>query len=354
MVLYPLDATQSGRIGQQEAEKSPMIIRTKAYARAGLIGNPSDGYFGKTISIALSNYAAEVMCYETPVIRILPGPRDNPVFESLEKLADHIRLHGYYGGERLIRAAMKRFHDYCQEQGITLPARNPTFEYRSSIPSRVGLAGSSAIVTASFRALTEFYKVEIENPVLANLVLESETKELKIPAGLQDRVIQVYGGAVFMDFSKSLMEKQGYGNYEPIDPAALPPLFLAYHDSLSEGTEVFHDNIRERWQQGEEKVAGAMEEFAELTRKARELITAGRGAEIGPLMDRNFDVRASIFTLSEGNHELVRRAREVGASAKFAGSGGAVIGTYESDEMYRELEKTYKEMGAVVFQPQIV
>jgi glucuronokinase len=331
-----------------------MIIRTKAYARAGLIGNPSDGYFGKTISITLGNYAAEVTCYETPVVRVHPGPRDTPVFESIEKLAEHIRTHGYYGGGRLILAAMKRFHDHCRDEGITLPARNPTFEYRSSIPSRVGLAGSSAIVTATFRALMEFYGVEIENPVLANLVLQSETKELKIPAGLQDRVIQVYGGAVYMDFSRSLLEKQGYGNYEPLDPSALPPLFVAYHDSLSEGTEVFHDNIRERWEKGEEKVTGAMEEFAELTRKARDLIAAGRGGEIGPLLDRNFDVRASIFTLSKGNHELVRRARDVGASAKFAGSGGAVIGTFESEEMYRALEETYKEMGAVVFKPQIV
>jgi glucuronokinase len=339
---------------QQKRGTSPMIIRAKAYGRAGLIGNPSDGYYGKTISITLGNYAAEVTCYETPVIRVLPGPRDNPVFESIGKLAEHIRTHGYYGGDRLILAATKRFHDHCQEEGITLPARNPTFEYRSSIPSRVGLAGSSAIVTATFRALMEFYRVEIENPVLANLVLTSETKELKIPAGLQDRVIQVYGGAVFMDFSKNLMKKQGYGNYERLDPAALPPLFIAYHDSLSEGTEIFHDNIRERWEKGEKKVTGAMEEFAELTQKARDLIADGRGAEIGPLMDRNFDVRASIYTISEGNHELVRRAREVGASAKFAGSGGAVIGTFESEEMYRALEKTYEEMGATLFKPQIV
>jgi len=159
---------------------------------------------------------------------------------------------------------------------------------------------------------------------------------------------------VFMDFSKSLLKKRGYGDYEPLDPAALPPLFVAYHDSLSEGTEVFHDNIRERWEKGEKKVTGAMEEFAELTQKARDLIKEGRGAEIGPLMDRNFDLRASIYTISEGNHELVRRARKVGASAKFAGSGGAVIGTYESEEMYRALEETYKEMGAVVFRPEIV
>jgi len=33
-----------------------LIIRKRAYARAGLIGNPSDGYHGKTISIIVRNF----------------------------------------------------------------------------------------------------------------------------------------------------------------------------------------------------------------------------------------------------------------------------------------------------------
>ena len=36
------------------------IIRKKAFARAGVIGNPSDGYFGKTISVILKPYFAQV------------------------------------------------------------------------------------------------------------------------------------------------------------------------------------------------------------------------------------------------------------------------------------------------------
>ena len=50
-----------------------MIIRTQSYARAGLIGNPSDGYFGKTISFIVRNYVAEVELWESPELEILPG-----------------------------------------------------------------------------------------------------------------------------------------------------------------------------------------------------------------------------------------------------------------------------------------
>ena len=40
------------------------IIRKRGYARAGLIGNPSDGYHGKTISLVVRNFFATVILYE--------------------------------------------------------------------------------------------------------------------------------------------------------------------------------------------------------------------------------------------------------------------------------------------------
>jgi glucuronokinase len=59
-----------------------MIIKSTAYARAALIGNPSDGYFGKTISFTFDNFAATVTLYETPELEILPTSRDNSVFSK--------------------------------------------------------------------------------------------------------------------------------------------------------------------------------------------------------------------------------------------------------------------------------
>jgi len=37
---------------------------------------------------------------------------------------------------------------------------------------------------------------------------------------------------------------------------------VAYRTSLSEGTEVFHNNIRERWNRGEPEVVEAMRTWA--------------------------------------------------------------------------------------------
>ncbi|MCX7591277.1 MAG: GHMP kinase, partial [Kiritimatiellae bacterium] len=186
-----------------------MIIRKKAYPRAGLVGNPSDGYYGKTIALTFGNFCAEVVLYETPDLQIMPSTRDMSRFESIRHLAEDVRLYGYYGGIRLLKATVKRFYDYCVERGIELHERNFTIEYRSNIPHMVGLAGSSAIITAGLRALMAFYGVTIPKPEQANLILSVELNELGISAGLQDRVAQVYQGLVYMDFDKTLMEKQG-------------------------------------------------------------------------------------------------------------------------------------------------
>jgi len=43
-----------------------MIIETRAYARAGLLGNPSDGYFGKTISVIVRNFGASITLWPSP------------------------------------------------------------------------------------------------------------------------------------------------------------------------------------------------------------------------------------------------------------------------------------------------
>ena len=228
-----------------------VTIETYAYARAGLLGNPSDGYYGKTISFLVRNFRARVLLHPSARLEIRASKADMPVFESLDDLYATTRWRGYYGGIRIIQALIVRFMDYCRDAGIELENRNFTIEYESTIPLRLGMGGSSSIITAALRALCQYFQVEIPLPVQANLVLETETRELGVPAGLQDRVIQVYEGLVYMDFAKELMDRQGHGHYERLDPKLLPNVYMAYRTSLSEGTEVFHNNVRERWRQGD-------------------------------------------------------------------------------------------------------
>ncbi len=331
-----------------------MLIQTHAYARAGLVGNPSDGYFGKTISFIVRDFHAEVTLYETPELRIEPNERDHSVFGSIEELARNVRQFGYYGGIRLLKAGVKRFFEYCVKHNHPLHGRNFTLRYNSNIPPQVGMAGSSAIITACWRALMEFYKVDIPKHLIPSLVLAVENEELGIPAGLQDRVIQTYEGVVFMDFNRASVEKFGYGMYEELDPALLPPVYVAFTTQLSEGTEVFHNDIRGRWNRGERDIVSAMYQWANLAHRVRDMIVDGKGREIGPLLNENFDLRRRLFKLSQGNIDMVEAARSVGASAKFTGSGGAIVGTYDDEAMFSKLKTVLEPMKVAVIKPKIL
>ncbi|MGA1367721.1 MAG: mevalonate kinase family protein [Blastocatellia bacterium] len=274
------------------------LFRTTAYARAGLIGNPSDGYYGRTISLILRNFSAQVVIYEWPQLEILPTRQDHCRFDSLDEFLEDARINGYYGGLRLVKAAIKRFADYCREQGIDLAPETFSLRYDSTIPRQVGLAGSSAIITATMRALMVFYDVSIPREILPSLILSVETEELKMGAGLQDRVIQVYEGLVSMDFRRELLEARGYGEYEPLDPALLPPLYIAYQTDLAESSDVFHNDIRRRYDRGEPAVVEAMKRFAELAAEAREALLARDHQRLARLMDLHFDTRRTSSTRS--------------------------------------------------------
>jgi glucuronokinase len=329
------------------------VIETYGYARAGLLGNPSDGYYGKTIAFAMTNFRARILLYPSARLEIKPGKADLPVFENLDDLYQTTRWRGYYGGIRIIQALLVRMIDYCRTRGIELPDRNFTIEYDSNVPQRLGLGGSSAIITAALRALNTYFGLDIPFPVQANLALETETLELGVPAGLQDRVIQIYQGLVYMDFAKEHLDAQGYGVYERLNAALLPNIYVAYRTSLSEGTEVFHNNVRERWRRGDPEVVEAMKTWASFAEEGRQALLAGDRGALDRLIDENFNLRSRIYRISDGNLEMVQTARSVGATSKFAGSGGAVVGTYQDAAMYERLEAAMQKIGVAAVKPKI-
>jgi glucuronokinase len=321
-----------------------------------LIGNPSDGYHGKTISVIVRNFHAEVTLYEWDTVEIVWSQEDQSRFRSVQELVQDVELHGYYGGVRLVKATVKKFVEYCQARGQSLHERNFSVRYETNIPRQVGLAGSSAIIVATLRCLMEFYGIEIPLPVQPSLVLSVEREELGISAGLQDRVIQVYEGMVYMDFDRQrIKEHYGFqcGVYEPLDPSLLPPLYVAYSTDLSEPTEVLHNDLRARYERGDPEVVEAMARFAQWTVDAREAILARNESRLAELLDANFDLRRSICRIAAKHQQMVDRARRAGAPAKFAGSGGAIIGTCPDQATFERLRAALEPIHCRVIRPVI-
>lgn len=333
------------------------IIRTTATARAGLVGNPSDGYHGRTISVPVGNFRATCVLYDWPDVEIVPASADASRFNSISALAEDVQLHGYYGGIRLVKATIKRFHDYCRDSGIALDDhRTFSVRYETTVPQQVGLAGSSAIITATLRALCKFFAVEVPLHLQPALILSVETRELGIAAGLQDRVVQAFAAPVFMDFSPENLKREGdleYYHYAPMAASLFPPLYVAYRTDLSEPTERAHGDVRDRYYRGDPKVVEVMGRLARVTSRVRDLLDAGKGELIGPHLDENFDLRCEIYNVSEGNRLLVSTARKLGCSAKLAGSGGAIVGTYPDEATFARLVEAMAELNCRVIKPEI-
>jgi glucuronokinase len=331
-----------------------MIIDSRAFARAGLLGNPSDGYFGKTISLSIKNFGAHILLYQSPELVIEQQEADANSFRNIYHLKETVSLIGYNGGIPIIKAAIKKFCDYCDENNIRLANKNFTIRYRSTIPRQVGLAGSSAIIVATLKALMQFYKVDIPLHILPNIALQAETQEMGINAGLQDRVIQCYEGCVHMDFNKAQIEEHGYGVYTPIDPNLLPQLYIAYKTDLGKVSGKVLNEIRSKYDKGDAHVIATLNTIASLADQGAEAIKAKDYGLLGELINANFDNRCKIMTISDSNMELINTARNCGAPASFTGSGGAIIGTYQDDDMLKKLIYSLKKINARVIKPYII
>ncbi|KAL7232660.1 hypothetical protein ACSBR2_010634 [Camellia fascicularis] len=279
------------------------VIEHKVHARVGLLGNPSDVYYGRTISLSLSNFSASVRLQPSHDLIISPHPTHDLV----------------------------QFH---------------------SLPHLTGLSGSSAIVCAALNCLLDFYKVRhlIKVEVRPNLVLDAE-KELGIVAGLQDRVAQVYGGLVYMDFGKKYMDDLGHGMYTPMDINLLPPLHLIYAENPSDSGKV-HSTVRNRWLDGDKFIISSMELVANIALEGRTALLEKNYTKFADLMNRNFDLRRAMFgddALGALNIKMVETARSVGAAAKFTGSGGAVVAFCPNGpSQVKLLEDACQKVGFVI------
>ncbi|HEY0008245.1 MAG TPA: hypothetical protein VGB55_05950, partial [Tepidisphaeraceae bacterium] len=301
----------------------------------------------------IRNFAATVKLWESPQFEILQTPGDLARYDSVDAFLREQKLYGYYGGQRLMKAAVKRFVQFCRQNNHPLHDRNFTLQFETDIPRLVGLSGSSGIVVATMRALMQWYDVKIPNNILPSLVLSAEKDELGITAGLQDRVIQTYEGIVYMDFDRNLMEARGYGEYTPLTPPSPPPLYVAFDADRAEVSDITHRNLKQLFESGDKTVVDAMQQYRALTDRGRDALMAGDWKELAAVTDRNFEIRKTIMAIAPENQLMIDTARNAGSSAKFAGSGGAICGIYHGEEGYTKLVEAMKSINCTVIKPKI-
>lgn len=243
------------------------------------------------LAVTLRNWHAEVEVVPAPAVSVRPA-------------------------SALVEATLRRFAR--QYGGGPVLAR-----WCSDIPREVGLGGSSALVIATARALCALHGVPLGPGELACFALAVEVEELGIVAGPQDRVTQAFGGLLYMDFAAD--------RYEQLDSELLPPLFVAWRPGAGAPSGGLHRELRARFERGEPELAVAMGELHGIASNARTALLRGDRVLFARCVDASFDTRRRIISLDPRCVEMVELARSAGASANYAGSGGAIIGCCRDD-----------------------
>jgi glucuronokinase len=281
----------------------------RAHARAALAGNPSDGYGGAVLAVCVQ---------ELTVVAHAEAGAASAASDPPSELVD---------------AAVARFG-----------AGPCTVRWETGVPREVGLAGSSAIVTATVRALAALHGRELEADALAEMALAVEVEDLGIAAGPQDRYAQAHEGLVLMDFGGARPR------VERLDPALLPPLYLAWRAESGESSHTVHRGLRDR--AGDARVRAGMARLADHARAARDALVAGDHSAFAAAVDGSFDEREALIELDPRHVAMVRAARAAGASANYAGSGGAIVGTLPEDGL-APVASALRELACEVLEPDV-
>jgi glucuronokinase len=314
----------------------------------GLLGNPSDGYGGKAIGMPLLNFASSVSVSPAPTFAVTAGgtPFETTTLDDAltGPLPDAVD-----GLERLVLAAVRRF-------ARTLPAaigdvargRGLALACSTTVPRQVGLAGSSAAIIATFRALMACFEASIDPFDLAEIALATEVADLGIAAGPMDRVVQSYERAMLMDFAGP----RARASYRPIDDAIVPPIIVAWTPWAGRPSERTHSDLRRRWEAGERAVLAAMDGLRDVVDRGLAAMQSGDLDGFADAVDRNYQLRLAVTDVTPDDTSMVTVAHAHGAAAKLCGSGGAVLVAPRPGASLEALERAFVDAGFRTCRPE--
>jgi len=338
------------------------LIANTVPARVGLLGNPSDGYGGRTLGLAVPHFGATVELVEADELDIVPNPDDEPLWTDVGDLVDEVDCYGYLNVPQLLSATIRTFADVASFEAAALGDDAPPslagfksmsfrLTYQSTIPRQVGLGGASALVIATLRCLAEFTDLEVPSEVLPSIALRVETEQLNHTAGLQGRVVQTYGGLIAMNFGEMETDARfgvSHGEYHEVDAASLPPLFLAYRTSAARPSDRFHRVLRRRYEDGDSTIRDLLHHLAALALEGQAALRWKDGDRFAELLAENMRLRRQLGPVPDQQIELIDLAMSCDASATFAGSGGAIVGAYTDDGHLGRLRTALGSVDAAV------
>jgi D-glycero-alpha-D-manno-heptose-7-phosphate kinase len=235
------------------------------------------------------------------------------------------------------RAAQDVQHELAREAlRVTGLPRGLDVVTLADVPAQgTGLGSSSAVTVGLLNALYAFQGIFRSSAELAEEASRIEIEVLGKPIGRQDQYAAAHGGFNFIEFMP-------HGGGVRVEPIVCPPrtlerlhrsLLLFYTGRQRAAADVLGGQRRAIL---EGSATAALQTMRDLAHELRELLGRGEVQAVGPLLDRNWNLKRSLVDgLSDAQvDDWYQRARAAGASGGKllgAGAGGFLLIMAELD-----------------------
>jgi glucuronokinase len=290
-------------------------------ARAGLVGNPSDGFGGAVLATPLPGIAATVTARST--IGVSFASNESVLsWPSVGSWCEAVDREGHGDEQRIISAALWTLVDHLRRRSI--PHDGVELTWTTDVPRSVGLAGSSALAVGVIDACARAWAIELDPRVVAALALRAEREVLGIAAGWQDRIVQAHRCTVLVDASVT----------EVVDGCEVPAvwrlrapegasasLVVGWSGAAGESSDQYHAPLR----RSADALVTPMAELAVLARVAADAWQRGAFDVVARAMGDGWRVRQGCAPLRPDHTAVVEVVRAAGVAATTPGSGGSVV-----------------------------
>jgi len=307
-----------------------MIIETSAPGRAGIVGNPADGYGGSVISCTTQERAHVTLAPSKKCIVTISDKS-----RTFSKKSDYALFGDYFDPFRAICRFLKKYN---------LKARIRAW---TDIPVQAGLAGSTALLAALLAAILKFLKTDWNKYYLAEMLRTIELHYLKIQCGYQDQYMTIFGGINYMDFREKehyrVLGEEILATVEPLAPFIDELPMVLVHTGVKRVSGVILKPIRQRWLEGDKLVIDGYNRIGELARRAKRALIEKDWTALAELMNENHEIQKALGASGVHNDRLIDAAMRNGAlAAKLAGAGGGgtiIVLTHNPEKIIRACKR---------------
>ncbi len=197
---------------------------------------------------------------------------------------------------------------------LELRDRNMRIEIFPHIPRAMGLGGSAALAVAIIRALSEHYKLNLDDATINKLAFRSEEIVHGTPSGI-DNTMATYG--------KFILFKKGDPPMMKTLECPQPIPIVIGITGVESLTAKMVANVRKAWENNKMMYDRIFTEMNALTLRAVKAIKNHDLTTLGDLMNINQGLLNALQVSSWELEEMIQIARNAGAlGAKLTGGGG--------------------------------